>query len=452
MAASLSLGQSCPENPRYVVRNLRAGAPDKPCYVTLAWDPPVPAPPSGIQQYWVYRIALAGLPGTFVRTVPAGTLSVIDATWLEPDGYGYMVRVKDNNGFLHQGALVGVSPHDCPLPLDPELETKVLLVSFADVPSPPYSLAEVGDKMFDAPNSVAAFWETNSYGTQRILRSEAGVYGPFVLPGVRSDYCNTGCSAFQIAAAAVAEADASVDFSGVDRLVVSAPELVPSGTITEVDTAEGGAIPSVVVKSFLEGFSNNIVEHELGHVQTAKHAAVVDCDDLFPTDPFDHRSGGCVLGGTDYFEKMSTPGVGQGFYDQFSAFHKLRMGILPADRITSMIPAAAPQDVRLYALEEDIAGTQMLQIPIGVGAFYFLEYRHPPDGSVDTVLMRAKFGLGDVGSDQMLPVAFVDGSGPLDVVGGSVELPAQNLRIWLIAKSTDGLGPYALLRVTTVSP
>lgn len=93
--------------------------------------------------------------------------------------------------------------------------TAVLLVTFPGV-TPDVTPAQVHDIFFDtAGRSLNSFWQEASYGQ---TSAQGGVYGWYDL-----DTTYTCAQTDQIRAAAIAAADADVDFQTIDRLFVAFP-------------------------------------------------------------------------------------------------------------------------------------------------------------------------------------------------------------------------------------
>jgi hypothetical protein len=444
LVAVASLGESC--QPWDPPRLLREGPPpSRPCAVSLQWDPPAPPPPTNIREYAIYRDGIE-----LARQWPID-LTYEDPTWLDAgESYEYRVAVIDWNGRNTGGVFRDFQPVACPPPApDPSLRTLVLLVKFSDFAEEPFGIVDAQAALIESSDSLATWWETNSYGRQTL---DIDVFPVWIQLGVPiAGYCMeqdpsglwSGCNTLRMVNDTVAVLDSFYSFAGIERLVVAFTGLALPGVAIHADTEEG-SIPAAVVRAdgALGYNGRKTVAHELGHLAGLPHAQGVDCPDGgFPPNPFVLTSGGCSLLSWEF--NIDPMGVsGTDFYDQFNAFYKERLGFIGGNRIDVIPATSAGSEVVLYSLQDDIDGRQMIKIPTtsppAKGAWYFVEYRPRSLARLGykPVIVRLKSG---VGAQSLYGINLGPGESFVD--------PVQGIRITARSPGTNTTGDFIYVRV-----
>jgi hypothetical protein len=324
----------------------------------------------------------------------------------------------------------------------------MLLVKYSDFPDEPFSVAQAQESLVDANESLTAWWEANSYGRQTL---DLEIFPLWMQLGVPiAGYCRNqnpdgswvGCNTTAMLRDTLAVLDPFYDFTGFERLIVAFNGLGFPGLAIHAETEEGDIPAAAIGAQFaLAEDGRSTVAHEIGHLAGLPHAQAVDCpDSIFPPDPFVPTSGGCLVNAANRLERSIDPmGASGGFFqDHFSAFYKERLGFIGANRI-DVIPATSTAiEVRLYSIQDDIDGRQMVRIPTTTpparGAWYFAEYR-PLSGN-DPVILRLKPGNG---AQSFYGTRLGPGDTFLD--------PIQGIRIVALSAGSDAKGDYIDLRI-----
>lgn len=256
----------------------------------------------------------------------------------------------------------------------------ILLVNFGNVTLPPQVTAtSVRDVFFGTSgHSLNGFFQEASYG-----KASAGgqVFGPFTLPQ------SLTCESYNaVRDAAIAAADATVDFRLYNRIVIVMPNSgtcgIGVGSIgcTSLTSASKGRFQSSVAWIRADVFNGSdsalqTIAHESGHNLGLDHASSTGFGGIplgSPGDPGIHDEYG------DYF---STMGLGFSFngnalLGHYDAPHKSALGWLGASTLQTV---EAGGTFFLQPYESTINGVQALRVRRGIGnnAWLWLEYRQP---------------------------------------------------------------------------
>jgi M6 family metalloprotease-like protein len=264
----------------------------------------------------------------------------------------------------------------------------VLLANFRDTPQPALSPAEVDERVF---TQIADFYRESSYGRMTFAGEVRGWYD--------IDTPSTNCNIRDVAQRAIDAADADVDFTHVQHLLVLAPfsscsfagraYVVPlsfqtgEGRIRMGLAAVQSSVPTLL-----------FVAHELGHQFYLGHSDFLLCgrESITP---------GCFV--ARYMDHYSVMGYGNSWFlpRHPNAIHKEYLGWLDSRSIQTVtqggIYTVAPFEVA------DPGVTKAIKVPRGDGEFLYVEYRQP---------------IGwDEGMDSM---PFRDGAEPTNVFEGAL--------------------------------
>jgi hypothetical protein len=343
--------------------------------------------------------------------------------------------------------------------------TLVLLLNFTAYPDQPLTVAEVRDAVFDAPDSMNAFYREASFDQ---VSFAGDVVGWLTLPTVPAN-----CDNFVLLQEAIQAADPLVDFTQYDRLILVSPALGPlpgcpieggRGTVGKITIATQDGQQTLSV-SWIEEFNVFGLAHEMGHNLGLLHANRLEC----PTETIDAS---CTH--TEYQDPFDV--MGTNLY-QFNAPHKERLGWLQPANVTL---AVGDGTFTVEALETPTAGVQALKVQAaGSGYYYYIEHREPfgfdaalaghPDVLAGAEVRRAIWcqkgcGSGDTDllvtpqtdhlSGVVAPGSFFTLDGPhplfftpLGVTGGHLDARLRHFEMLPIADADVAVGELLALRV-----
>ena len=208
----------------------------------------------------------------------------------------------------------------------------------------------IQDTMFNAPDSVADWYEEVSGGQLSVSGQVFGWYDS----NVPKNNCDTQLWLDTASAAAQADGYSEANF---DDLVVYTPyqKVCIFGALAFV--AQRGVV--------LNGATSTaVINHEIGHNLGLNHAASYNCSGA----PF---STSCALNdyGDPYDEMGSSPNR------HFSAAHKYQLGWIPASEVHTV--ASGTETIDLTASEHPVVAgaTELIKIPLANGSSYAIERR-----------------------------------------------------------------------------
>jgi len=248
--------------------------------------------------------------------------------------------------------------------------TLVLMVNFPENPSQPVTAAEARAAVFDAPDSMNAFYREASFEQ---VSFTGDVVGWLRLPSVGKQ-----CNPFQILNDAVEAADPMVDFRQYERLILlpTTPGVTGCGSAdlgtlgkAQIQTAEGTLSISVswdfIPISGAPPLDPGVMAHEMGHNLGLLHANGLEC----PTETIDTT---CI--DTDYGDAFDV--MGSGTLLHFNAYHKERLGwLLPAN-----VAAGGEGTYTVQALETPTGAIQAVKVPappLSAAMWFYIEHREP---------------------------------------------------------------------------
>lgn len=361
-----------PEPPRSV----RASAED--CLAAIvSWDEARDGAGCGVTGYRVFR------NGRELSRETAASRAAYDLRWLHPGStHRYSVVAVDGAGNVSAPSAEAVVTLPACDPYPSVMRVAVILARFAEQPFEPFTAEAAERVMFSPLGSLSAFVEEMSYGGMRL---EGEVHGWYVLPQATGAYCSglddrgsgVGCDYHALRADVARLADADIDFSRFDRVVIVYHDVVDwaglAGGVMDTDEATVHPLMEIAAR---DGFTLHTLSHELGHtLNTALHAALWSCDGgPVGSDHRDPLAGGCRV--ITYGDPIDPMGGG---INHFSAYNKLRMGFFGRDRVAL---AERPGVYEISRLAADDSGPRALVIPLDDGAGldgdgWFIEYRAP---------------------------------------------------------------------------
>ena len=205
-----------------------------------------------------------------------------------------------------------------------EQSTLVILFTFSDLATPPYSTSTAQSVMLDVSN----FDQENSFGQTSIAATVAGWY-PIAAP---STTCNYATWALQAEMAAI---NAGIDVASFPRRVYGFPKTAACGWLG-LGTVGGGSTANPSKAWINDGqFSLMTLAHEMGHNFGLYHAHSDTCD-----------ATGCTL--AEYGDDHDV--MGNYFPGQFNALEKERLGWLNSGALPTIqsVTTAGPYPLEAY--------------------------------------------------------------------------------------------------------
>ncbi|HYI95100.1 MAG TPA: hypothetical protein VEX68_16260, partial [Bryobacteraceae bacterium] len=260
----------------------------------------------------------------------------------------------------------------------------VILVNFPGTAAAPITKAQVGDIVFGTSGrSAAAFYKEASYGQ---LDLTGDIYGSYTLDRAYR------CGEFvQMRTAALAAADADIDFSGYSRILVVHPE------IAECETSGQGTIGCPLLVAADEVFRASYaavsasssedltltVIHELGHNLGLDHARTI----RYPGTTIGPERGLATF--EEYGDLFSVMGIGEA---HFAVSQKVALGWVKQPEGYIAVQSAGTFD--LTPLQSTGSGLKALRIKRNTGdEALWVEYRQP-GGAFDrgeSIVLRPMF-------------------------------------------------------------
>ena len=259
--------------------------------------------------------------------------------------------------------------------------TLVMLVTFSNAPTNPWTPQDVSTLMFAPTGSINAFFKETSYNQ---ISFSGDVTNWITIP-----YANTGCNSnYGVWASA---ADSAATAMGYNLANYSKKLYMLAGTADcgWIGLSYVGATPG---QSWVTTNRQSVIAHELGHAVGMMHASsyacgssaidvASNCTHTEYGDPFD------VLGPAPYFH--------------FSGAHKAGINWLPSSNITTV--SSGVGQYTITPQEFSTSSKQVIKVyRPDTGGYYYIEYRAP------------------YGYDASLPAAALSGVGIRYYPGGVV--------------------------------
>jgi hypothetical protein len=259
-------------------------------------------------------------------------------------GHGSRVRVHGtmSNGTLELSSVSdtsGVTTMSLASPFTIGMQsTLVILFTFSDLATPPYSTSTAQSVMSDVSN----FDQENSFGQTSIAATVAGWY-PIASA---STTCNYATWALQAELAAI---NAGIDVASYPRRVYGFPHAAACGWLG-LGTVGGGSTANPSKAWINDGqFSPMTLAHEMGHNFGLYHAHSNTCD-----------SGGCTS--AEYGDDYDV--MGNYFAGHFNAFEKERLGWLNSGTqlVIQTVTTAGPYTLEAYETPSSGGAARALKV------------------------------------------------------------------------------------------
>ncbi len=246
--------------------------------------------------------------------------------------------------------------------LDPlgEQKTLVILYNFQNAPNDkPFTLQQVSDALFTAPNSMNAFFKENSYGKTFFTGKIAGWY---TVPFDNGPYCIDGRND----ALRLAEAN-GIHTKDYERWIFIHAEM-PNCDPT---AGEIGGNPSE--SSIEASLSLYLYAHEVGHNMGLGHAHSLSCGNK----SIDLYSNCNVINYGDFLGSM---GHNAGT-SHLNVSQKLTMGWLDQNQVPEITQSGTYTIIPLAKNDTAVKGFRIRKY--NTDEYYFIEYRQPISGTFD---------------------------------------------------------------------
>jgi len=307
-------------------------------------------------------------------------------------------------------------------------------VPIADDKSGPWTKQYLDKRLFSDTDSMAAYYASESEGAVSVsgdVYDNGGSWYTVARPVASGDSCNWRT----VLADALAAADADIDFTAYNTIMVFTPlyDCGSGGLATTVsDVPDTGGL--TYRAAVLNGTLNTYPHHELGHIIGFGHANSWQCD---PPGVLTGTNCGMV----EYGDRYGIMGASSRM-SLLPAPLKERMGWL---RPSEVMPVMSDGDYVLYTYEKGVS-PKVLKIPQArdgagnVTSWYYLEYRQPigydnVTGYTPTVQQLgvpngALVRLGPVGDDMtttLLDMTPGSRSGGLDIFEPTLQVGSSYL-------------------------
>jgi M6 family metalloprotease-like protein len=279
----------------------------------------------------------------------------------------------------HSASAYTLNPRTGALEGGPNYKVAALMVTFTDHPDKPlisqtagpWTKSYLNGYLFTNADSMAAYYADASDGRISVsgdVYDNNGQWYSVTRPVLDRDTCNWNT----YFPAIIAAADADIDFSQYDTIMIFTPQVACStgGFAGSVRVPDAGNL--LYRMADVDGYLGSVPHHELGHIIGMAHANSWTCD-----APGVLTGTNCQL--EEYGDRFDVMGVSSRML-QPSAPHKEALGWLAASEITTV---TASGDYTIANYEAAGTAAKVLKIPQARDLFgnvtnwYYLEYRQP---------------------------------------------------------------------------
>lgn len=226
----------------------------------------------------------------------------------------------------------------------------VILLNFQNNQSQPWTPSQVGDVVFTKPDSMAAYYQEQSFGQTTVT---GDVLGWYTIPAG-----STTCDPDGWARAAKSAAQEGRDLAAYDHFMYAFPATVCSWSGLAYLPGTAAWINGVL--------QLRTIAHEFGHNLGIHHASSLSC---FESGSRVSLSASPNCSSSEYGDPFDVMGSGTRHTNDF---HKGQLGWMAAQTVTES------GTYTLYPQEQGSIGPQLLRIPRGsTGWYLYLEFRRP---------------------------------------------------------------------------
>jgi hypothetical protein len=217
--------------------------------------------------------------------------------------------------------------------------------------------AQALNRLKNDPDSLAAFFNSSSYGVQKM---DGDVFGPYPSPAA-----NAGCDTVAIANELIAAYQAAGhSIAGYHHQVFVLPSAPDCGW---VGIADIGSPSNPAQRSFYKNFNPLLFVHEIGHNFGIHHPSMYDCGDV----AYGQEANCSLISPAHPYHPLG------GGFDDFTPVDKGALGWLGKCNI---VDARRDAVFNLMPLDQACDGIQSVRVYTGnPDEYFYLEYRRNPE-------------------------------------------------------------------------
>ena len=232
----------------------------------------------------------------------------------------------------------------------------LVLVNFVANPTEPWTLETAGQRMYTDNNSVANYFNEESYGYMTV---SGDVFGYFTI-----DYNTATCNYTDLATKAkAAAAAAGVSLAGYTNVQYAFPYVSSCGW--------SGLAYLPGTESWLNNaLSLRVSAHELSHNFGVHHASTIDCSESGVRVALSANTANCTV--SEYGDPFSIMGSAQTRHT-----HNQQLASLGWIASSELVTVSTAGTYALGSVEDPSATPKALRVNRGNGTYIYLELRQP---------------------------------------------------------------------------